>query len=109
MGSPSLPRTADSSTRLTLPSSGEPKPRSHNPNAHSRSSGRISVSSHVAAQSGVKSLTTGFGSKTHFACSAAMPLLMSLAYCADVNRFGHGFFGLSEDVVFRFIELVIRK
>jgi hypothetical protein len=69
----------------------------------------MSVNSHVAAQSGVKSFTTGFGSKTHFACSALMPLLSSLAYCADVNRFGHGFFGLSEDVVFRFIELVIRK
>ena len=98
MGSQSLPRRSDSSVKLTLPSSGEPKPRSHNPNAHSRSSGRISVSSHVAAQSGVKSFTTGFGSKSH--CFwALMPLLMSLAYCADVNKFGHGFFGLSEDVV----------
>jgi hypothetical protein len=103
MGNQSLPRTTDSSVRLTLPSSGEPKPRSHSPNAHSRSSGRMSVNSHVAAPSGVKSFTTGFGSKTHFACSALMPLLMSLAYCADVNKFGHGFFGLSEDVVGRFM------
>jgi hypothetical protein len=82
MGNQSLPRRSDSSVKLTLPSSGEPKPRSHNPNAHSRSSGRMSVNSHVAAQSGVKSFTTGFGSKTHFACSALTPLLMSLAYCA---------------------------
>jgi hypothetical protein len=103
MGNQSLPRRSVSSAKLTLPSSGAPKPRSHNPNAHSRSSGRMSVNSHVAAQSGVKSFTTGFGSKTHFACSALMPLLMSLAYCADVNRFGHGFFGLSEDVGVRFM------
>lgn len=69
----------------------------------------MSVNSHVAAQSGVKSFTTGLGSKTHFACSALMPFLSSLAYCLEVNRFGHGFFGLSEDVGIRFMGLVIRK
>ena len=103
MGNQSFPRRSDSSVKLTLPSSGEPKPRSHSPNAHSRSSGRMSVNSHVVAQSGLKSFTTGFGSKTHFACSALMPLLRSLAYCVAVNKFGHGFFGLSEDVGVRFM------
>ena len=109
MGSPSCPRTAESSFKLTLPSSGEPNPRSQSPKAQSGSSGRMSVNSQVAAQSGVKSFTTGFGSNTHVACWALMPLLRSLAYCADVKNCGHGFMDLSEDVVGRFIGWLIKK